>query len=170
MRTGTSRGLVCLERDAPTTRFFDTLKSEHNEGRATVQRCVQAHERRLRGSTRPRPRWGRPRRGERQERIGRQVPGNSGLTVRIPRVRKPSKPGPGKEPSWQTSSPVTHNGTEGRRRREAELATGEGKPLKVETQGRYRHETRPGRLRAEQSVKRLRKPEDAAQPGEASPV
>jgi hypothetical protein len=39
MRTGTSRGLVRLERDAPTTRFFDTLKSEHNDERVTVQRC-----------------------------------------------------------------------------------------------------------------------------------
>jgi hypothetical protein len=49
-------------------------------------------------------------------------------------------------------------------------ATGEGNPLKAETQGRYRHETRPDRLQAEQSVKRLRKPEGAAQPGQASPV
>jgi hypothetical protein len=34
-------------------------------------------------------------------------------------------------------------------RREATLATAEGKPLKVEAHGRYRHETRPERLRAE---------------------
>jgi hypothetical protein len=85
-------------------------------------------------------------------------------------MRKPSKPGLGKEPSWQTPNPAIHNGKEGRFRREAELATGEGKPLKAKTQGRYRHETRPERLRAEQSVKRLRKPEGAAQPGEAIPV
>jgi hypothetical protein len=32
---------VCLERDASTTRFFDTLKSEHNEGRETVLRCAK---------------------------------------------------------------------------------------------------------------------------------
>jgi hypothetical protein len=32
---------VCLERDIPTTRFFDTLKSEHNDGRETVWRCVK---------------------------------------------------------------------------------------------------------------------------------
>jgi hypothetical protein len=32
---------VCLETVTPTTRFFDTLKSEHNEGRATVSRCVK---------------------------------------------------------------------------------------------------------------------------------
>jgi len=50
------------------------------------------------------------------------------------------------------------------------LATAEGKPLKAEAQGRYRHETRPERLRAEQSVMRLRKPEGAAQPGEVIPV
>ena len=162
--------MVCLERDASTTRFFETLKSEHNDGRATVWRCVKAHERRLRGSTRPRPRWGKPRRGEGQERIGRQKPGNSGLAVRIPWMRKPSKSGLGKKPSWQTSTPVVDNGTEGRLRREARLATGEGKPLKAKAQGRYRHETRPERLRAEQSVKRLRKPGGAAQPGEVNPV
>jgi hypothetical protein len=85
-------------------------------------------------------------------------------------MRKPSKSGLGKKPSWQTSTPVIDNGMGGRLRREAKLATGEGKPLKAEAQGRYRHETRPERLRAEQRVKRLRKPEGAAQPGEANPV
>jgi hypothetical protein len=85
-------------------------------------------------------------------------------------MRKPSKSGLGKEPSWQTSNPVIDNDMEGRLRREAGLATGEGKPLKAKTQGRYRHETRPERLRAEQSVKRLRKPEGAAQPGAVNPV
>jgi hypothetical protein len=85
-------------------------------------------------------------------------------------MRKSSKSGPGKEPSWQTLNPVVHNDMEGRFHREVELATGEGKPLKVKAQGRYRHETRPERLQAEQSVKRLRKPEGAAQPGEANPV
>jgi hypothetical protein len=49
-------------------------------------------------------------------------------------------------------------------------ATGEGKTLKAEAQGRYRRETKPERLRAEQSVKRLRKPEGAAQPGEVTSV
>jgi hypothetical protein len=85
-------------------------------------------------------------------------------------MREPSKPGLGKEPSWQTSNPVIDNGMEGGPRREVGSATGEGKPLKAKTQGRYRHETRPERLRAEQSVKRLRKPEGAAQPGEVNPV
>jgi hypothetical protein len=32
---------VCLERDAPPTWFFDTLKSEHNDGRETDRRCVK---------------------------------------------------------------------------------------------------------------------------------
>jgi hypothetical protein len=50
------------------------------------------------------------------------------------------------------------------------LATGEGKPLKVEAQGRHSHETRREGLRAEQSVRRSRKPGGAAQPGEANPV
>jgi hypothetical protein len=85
-------------------------------------------------------------------------------------MRKPSKPGLGKKPSWQTSNPVIDNGMEGRPRRESGFATGEGKPLKAKAQGRYRHETRPGRVRAEQRVKRLRKPGGAAQPGEANPV
>jgi hypothetical protein len=44
------------------------------------------------------------------------------------------------------------------------------KPLKGEAQGRYRCEIKPGRLREEEGVKRLRKSEGAAQPGEASPV
>jgi len=53
-----------------------------------------------------------------------------------------------------------------RRGREASPANGGGKPLQAaEAQGRYRHETRPERHGAEQGVKRLRKPEDAAQPG-----
>jgi hypothetical protein len=55
------RGMVRLERDAPTSRFFDTLKSEHDDERETVQRRVEAQERRLRGDTEPRPRRGKPR-------------------------------------------------------------------------------------------------------------
>jgi hypothetical protein len=85
-------------------------------------------------------------------------------------MRKPSESGLGKEPSWQTLTPVINNGMEGKLRRESGFATGEGKPLKAKAQGRYRHETRPGRLRAEQGVKRLRKPGGAAQPGEVNPV
>jgi hypothetical protein len=84
-------------------------------------------------------------------------------------VRKPLKSGPvdfcpGRHETGR------YNGTKGRRRREAWPATEEGKPLKVETQGRFRHETRLGRSRAEQDVKRLRKPVGVAQPGQVSPV
>jgi hypothetical protein len=43
-------------------------------------------------------------------------------------------------------------------------------PLKGEAQGRYRREIKPEGLREEQGARRLRKPEGAAQPGEASPV
>jgi hypothetical protein len=41
-------------------------------------------------------------------------------------------------------------------------ATAEGKPLKAEAHGCHQHETRLERLGAEQSVKRLRKPEGVA--------
>jgi hypothetical protein len=33
-------------------------------------------------------------------------------------MRKPSKPGPGEESSWQTPDPIIENGMEGRTRRE----------------------------------------------------
>jgi len=59
---------------------------------------------------------------------------------------------------------------EGKARRETMSASWEGKPLKGESQRRYRCETEPEGFREEQDVRRLRKPEDAAQPGEASPV
>jgi hypothetical protein len=47
---------------------------------------------------------------------------------------------------------------------------GRNEPLKGETHGRYRRETKPEGFREEQGARRLRKPEGAAQPGEASPV
>jgi len=47
---------------------------------------------------------------------------------------------------------------------------GRNEPLKGETHGRYRRETEPGGFREEQGARRLRKPEGAAQPGEANPV
>jgi hypothetical protein len=59
---------------------------------------------------------------------------------------------------------------EGQDRREAFPATGKGKPLEAEAQGRFSHETRRDGFRVEESVKRLRKPEGAAQPGEVIPV
>jgi len=51
---------------------------------------------------------------------------------------------------------------EGKATPRGELATREGKPLKAEAQGRYRHETRPDRKQAEQRAEGLRKPEGAA--------
>jgi hypothetical protein len=49
-------------------------------------------------------------------------------------------------------------------------AAGRGKPLKAKPQGRFWHEKRPEGRARNKSVKRLRKPEDAAQSGEVSPV
>ena len=54
------------------------------------------------------------------------------------------------------------------RRLERVVATRRGKPLKAEAHGRYQHETRLERVRTEEDVKRLRKPEDVAQPGEVN--
>jgi hypothetical protein len=65
---------------------------------------------------------------------------------------------------------VVRNGKRDWGRREASPATGKGKPLKVEAQGRYPHETGRKGLWAEQSVKSLRKVEDAAQSGQVSPA
>jgi len=59
---------------------------------------------------------------------------------------------------------------EGQRASQGVPATGRGKPLKAEAQGRYRHETRPEGRGWNQGVRRLRKPGGAAQPGEANPV
>jgi hypothetical protein len=50
---------------------------------------------------------------------------------------------------------------EGKGSREVTSATGKGKPLKAEAQGRYPHETRWERSQAEERVRRLRKPEGA---------
>jgi hypothetical protein len=70
-------------------------------------------------------------------------------------VRKSSK-----LPRLTSVSAVNDKGDKGRW--EATLATAEGKPLKVEAHGRHRHETRPEGFGAEESVKRLRKPEGVA--------
>jgi hypothetical protein len=53
---------------------------------------------------------------------------------------------------------------------ERRTAAREGNPLKGKPQECFRHETRPGRIGEEQSAERLKKPESAAQPGEANPV
>jgi len=42
MRTGTSWRVVCLERDAPIPRFFETLKSEYSDGWETTWRCMKS--------------------------------------------------------------------------------------------------------------------------------
>jgi hypothetical protein len=49
-------------------------------------------------------------------------------------------------------------------------APGRKEPLEGKPQERRRYETRPAGSRAEEGVKGLRKPEDAAQPGQASPA
>jgi hypothetical protein len=84
-------------------------------------------------------------------------------TVRTLRLHESSKP------SVSGSSELA---PKARRTARAEKRGGwrRGETSESETQGRYRHETRPERSREEQGVKRLRKPEDAAQPGQASPV
>lgn len=107
-----------------------------------------------------------PRRGERQERHDRRDPGNTGptgtdsLDAQILEAVRPIR-----SPSWQVVDGSLRKRHGGQVASRDAPATGEGNPLKTEAQGRYRHETRPERLRAEQGVKRLRKPEDAAQPG-----
>jgi len=50
---------------------------------------------------------------------------------------------------------------------EVRAAIGEGKPLRDQAQERDWHETRPDGSWTEEGVERLRKPEGAAQPGEA---
>lgn len=150
MRTGTSWGVVCLERGWPTSWFFETLKSEHDDGRETVWRYVKAHERMLRGSTKQRPCRGDP---EGAPNAMRGSASSNRVTpaclVRISWMRKPLKSGLGDETSWPTWNPTIQNGTKGRSRRETYPATEEGNPLKAKTQGRYRHEIRLERLRAE---------------------
>lgn len=104
---------------------------------------------------------------ERQNVKGGARPGTGVKTGRSPRgraMRTSSRSTSGRQ--------VERHGPErtARRRGEAE----EADPLRTkrslrrrESQGCYRHETRPERSRTEKSVKRLRKPEDEAEPGEA---
>jgi len=64
---------------------------------------------------------------------------------------------------WSASSGgPSKNDKRGKRCRETQLATGEGKPLKVEAQGRYPHETRREGFRVEEGAKSLRKVEGAS--------
>jgi hypothetical protein len=59
---------------------------------------------------------------------------------------------------------------EGQGHREMFPASGKGKPLKAQAQGRCPHETRWTGSQVEQSVKSPRKAEGAAQSGQASPM
>jgi len=119
--------------------------------------------------------WSQGRRGEtlEEENAMRGSAGRSRVTPpcreRTLRVRKPLKSSPARDrPGRRSRRSIERQ--EGKVTPRGVPATGEGKPLKAKAQGRYRHETRPERLQAEQSVKRLRKPEGAAQPGPVSPV
>jgi hypothetical protein len=58
----------------------------------------------------------------------------------------------------------------GQRAVKAVAATGRGKPLRASTPGTDSAGNKAERLRADQDVKRLRKPEGVAEPGEAIPV
>lgn len=108
---------------------------------------------------------------KRQERHDRRDPGNTGPTgtdslgAQILEAVRPIR-----SPSWQVVDGSLRKRQGGQVASRDAPATGEGNPLKTKAQGRYRHETRPERLRAEQGVKRLRKPEGAAQPGVVGPV
>jgi hypothetical protein len=77
------------------------------------------------------------------------------------RMLKPLKPGAVEDRPGRRRS-CSFERHEGKDAPKGATATGEGKPLKAEAQGRYRHETRPERLRVEESVRSLRKARDAA--------
>ena len=101
--------------------------------------------------------------------------GRSCETTRVgtapgPDVLAPENPDQRRAIQVMALLPTVGKRHEGLAHREAVSATWEGKPLKGKPQRRYRHETGPEGFREERSVKRLRKPEGAAQPGEASLV
>jgi hypothetical protein len=75
--------------------------------------------------------------------------------------------GSGSDERLVRSSTTTPGGARGAERRPGSR---KGNPLKGEPHERRRCETKPARFRGEEGVKRLRKPEGAAQPGEANPV
>jgi hypothetical protein len=69
-------------------------------------------------------------------------------SVRISRVRKSLQSGWSRSrPGRRSAQPLERH--EGQDSPRGDPAIGEGKPLKAKTQGRYRHETRLERLRAE---------------------
>jgi hypothetical protein len=133
-------------------RFFDTLQSGYEKRRLAVASSVQAHERRLRGSTGSRTEVtnlgeekatrgsAAGRAGDRDAAwnglVGCTNPWSRAVRVRL-RLASVCSSGLGWETAWRDEAS------------RGAPATGEGKPLKAEAQGRYRHETRPERLRAE---------------------
>jgi hypothetical protein len=86
----------------------------------------------------------------------------------VSRGRK--SPACGRRPETRRFEKSAGQRQEGQVGREVRPAAWEGKPLKGKPQRRHRRETKPEGCREERSVKRLRKPVDAAQPGQANPV
>jgi hypothetical protein len=133
-----------------TLRFFDTLKSEHGDENqhpreAGRQRHGEAHERRFHGDMEPRPC------GEDLEEVNakrgtacrlRVTPACSERTLRM---HKPLKSYAVKVRLGRRLSCMKKR-HEGKPSPKGGAATGEGKPLKAEAQGRYRHEARLERL------------------------
>ena len=91
-------------------------------------------------------------------------------TVPGPEVLAPEAPGQRRVNQVMALQATIGRRHEGSTCRKVVSAAWGGKPLKGKPHRRYRHEIRPDGFREEQSVKRLRKPAGAAQPGEASPV
>jgi hypothetical protein len=114
----------------------------------------------------PRPEGRNPRRGRGQERIDRQQSGKTGLVARTLRVCNASEPRR-RSARWNFGS--TRQDGEERHGGEVVLrgtpTLGEGKPLKAQSPRALPARNKAGRREAEQSVKRLREPEGAAQPG-----
>lgn len=79
-------------------------------------------------------------------------------------------PACGRQPETRRFGQPAVQRQEGKIDREVRSAAWEGKPLKEKPHRRHRRETKSDGCREEQSARRLRKPEGAAQPGQASPV
>lgn len=142
----------------PTSRELDTALSK-------------AIEQSRRGETRGGKVWRRPatagrRRGSREERHERnELVGR--VTTRGRRRIRRMQQSPEHAHTTARSRVAGSGGSPGR---EVRAATGGGKPLKTTSPRVSPARNKAGRIVAEQSVKGLRKPEGAAQPGEASPA
>jgi hypothetical protein len=159
----TEGGLLSKESD-PTCGFFDTLQSKHVERRATAVRRAEAHERRDRGSTGPRPVGSRPRRGKvrrgsaADDRVTpARVNGSTGCSksLELRATRKCRR--------FRAQARADAGTARGTRSvvRQVWLPVG-GNLWRQKTHERHRHETRPEGSRAEESAKRPRKPEGVA--------